>query len=122
MALSVGTTRVLPSEPAGCYARCWFGVYDFIHRLTRSSYAIQVARTPIARGIGFDPELSFSEDLVFIRECRRYGRFFFIPSDQVSTSVRRFEAKGYFRQGVRWLIEALMPTRMKKKRSYDVVR
>jgi hypothetical protein len=122
MALSVGTTRVLPPESAGGYARCWFGIYDFIHRLTRSSYAIQLARTPIARGIGFDPELSFSEDLVFIRECRRYGRFFFIPSDQVTTSVRRFEAKGYFRQGVRWLIEALMPARMKKKRSYDVIR
>ncbi len=122
MALSVGTTRVLPAEPASAYARCWFGLYDFIHRLTRSSYAIQVARTPIARGIGFDPELSFSEDLVFIRDCRRYGRFFFIPSDQITTSVRRFEAKGYFRQGVRWLIESLMPVRMKKKRSYDVIR
>ncbi|MGC8696852.1 MAG: glycosyltransferase [Halothiobacillus sp.] len=122
MALSVGTTRVLPAKPAGSYAWLWFSFYDFMHRLTRSSYAIQVARTPIARGIGFDPELSFSEDLVFIRECRRYGRFFFIPSDQVSTSVRRFEAKGYFRQGFRWLIEALMPVRMKKNRSYDVVR
>ncbi|MHB1229794.1 MAG: glycosyltransferase [Halothiobacillus sp.] len=122
MGLSVGTTRVLPAQPARLYARWWFIIYDIIHRVTRSSYAVQVARTPIARGIGFDPELRFSEDLVFIRECRRYGRFFFIPSNQVATSVRRFEARGYFRQGLRWLVESLMPMRMKKLRGYDVIR
>lgn len=120
--LAVGTTRVQPLTTSHLYARFWFRAYDLIHQLTRSSYSIQLARSPIARGVRFNPELSFAEDLTFISECRRYGRFFFIPSDQVATSTRRFEARGYLRQSLKWLVEALMPMRMKRKRGYDVIR
>ena len=120
--LSVGTTAVRPQPAHRLYARAWFLLYDGIHRLTRSSYAIQIARTPIARGVGFRERLQFAEDLEFIHECRRYGRFFFLPTDQVGTSTRRFEARGYLRQGLRWMIEALMPLRLKLERAYDVVR
>lgn len=120
--LGVGTTRVQPLSVNRVYVRLWFRAYDLIHRLTRSSYSIQLARSPIARGIGFRPELSFAEDLTFISECRRYGRFFYIPSDQVATSTRRFEAQGYLKQSLKWLFEALMPMRMKRKRGYDVIR
>lgn len=120
--LSVGTTAVRPPPGARFYARAWFALYDGIHRLTRSSYAIQIARTPVARGVGFHEQLHFAEDLEFIHECRRYGRFFFLPTDQVSTSTRRFEAHGYLRQGIQWLIEAATPLRHKLDRAYDVVR
>lgn len=120
--VSVGTTAVRPLPERGFYARGWFNAYDLIHRLTKSSFAIQIARTPVAQGIGFREDLNFAEDLLFIRECRRYGRFFFLPTDQVGTSTRRFQAKGYIRQGLRWLIEALMPLRFKVHRKYDVVR
>lgn len=120
--LAIGTTRVKPLDTEHLYDRIWFRAYDLIHRLTRSSYSIQLARSPIARGVGFRPELSFAEDLTFISECRRYGRFFFIPSNQVMTSTRRFEAQGYLKQSLKWLVEALMPMRMKQKRGYDVIR
>jgi len=119
---SVGTTRVGPHPDANRYARAWFLVFDLIHRLTKTSFAIQIARTPIARGIRFREELNFSEDLEFIHECRRYGRFFFIPTDQVSTSTRRFDTRGYLRQSLRWLLEALLPLRLKQHRHYDVIR
>lgn len=120
--LSVGTTQVRPQPAHRLYARLWFGIYDVIHRVTHSSYAIQLARTPIARGVGFHVDLNFAEDLIFTRECRRYGRFFFVPTNQVATSTRRFEACGYFRQSLRWVMEALMPRRMKRQRGYDVIR
>ncbi|APZ44561.1 hypothetical protein BW247_05895 [Acidihalobacter ferrooxydans] len=120
--LSVGTTEVRPQPNKRLYARAWFTVYDIIHRLTKTSYAIQLARTPIARGIGFREELNFSEDLAFIRECRRYGRFFFVPTNQVASSTRRFEARGYLRQSLRWVVEALLPNRFKIRRNYDVIR
>ena len=120
--LSVGTTSVRPQPSDRLYARAWFGAYDLIHRVTKSSYAIQLARTSVARGIGFREDLNFAEDLIFIRECRRYGRFFFVPTDQVATSTRRFEARGYLRQSLRWLVEALMPLRLKSHRKYDVIR
>jgi hypothetical protein len=120
--LSVGTTAVGPQPAGGLYTRVWFLLYDFIHRLTRSSFAIQIARTAIARGIPFREDLNFAEDLLFIRECRRYGRFFFVPTDQVRTSTRRFQARGYLRQGLRWLYESLLPHRLKVNQRYDVIR
>jgi glycosyltransferase involved in cell wall biosynthesis len=120
--LSIGTTRVRPHPPASRYARSWFQLFDLIHRLTKSSFSIQIARASIARGVGYREDLNFAEDLLFIRECRRYGRFFFIPSDQVTTSTRRFDSRGYLRQSLRWLYEALLPLRFKTERKYDVVR
>lgn len=120
--LSVGTTAVRPLPEDRRYARGWFRIYDAIHRMTRSSYSIQIARASVARRVGFREQLHFGEDLNFIHECRRFGRFFFVPTDQVGTSTRRFEAHGYLRQGLRWLWEALMPLRYKLDRAYDVVR
>lgn len=120
--LSVGTTRVRPQPAERLYARGWFAAFDLIHRLTKSSFSIQIARTPIARGIGYREDLEFAEDLCFIRECRRYGRFFFVPTDQVATSTRRFESRGYLRQSLRWLFEALLPMRFKVHAKYDVIR
>ncbi|WP_407276509.1 glycosyltransferase [Halothiobacillus sp. DCM-1] len=119
---AVGTTAVRPFPDRRWRARAWFALYDGLHRFTRSSYAIQIARTPIARGVGFHPELNFAEDLTFIRECLRYGRFFFVPTEFVQTSTRRFEANGYLRQSLKWLVEALMPMRYKRHRGYDVIR
>jgi hypothetical protein len=120
--LSVGTTRVLPHPPAGRYARLWFRFFDLVHRISKSSFSIQIARAPIARGVGYREDLNFAEDLLFLRECRRYGRFFFVPSDQVTTSTRRFDSQGYLRQSLRWLYEALLPLRFKRFRKYDVIR
>jgi hypothetical protein len=120
--LSVGTTSVRPEAGSGWYGRSWFRAYDVIHRLTRSSFSIQVARTQVARGVRFREDLNFAEDLNFIQECRRYGRFFFVPTDQVSTSTRRFDSVGYLRLALRWTFEALMPMRFKVNRKYDVIR
>ncbi len=111
--LIVGTTHVRPESRDRLYARAWFAAYNVIHRLTNSSFSIQVARTLIARDIRFREDLNFAEDLLFIQECRRYGRFFFVPTDQVCTSTRRFDTRGYLRQGLRWMIEALLPLRLR---------
>lgn len=120
--LSVGTTGVRPEAGCGWYGRSWFRAYDLIHRITRTSFSIQIARTPVARGVRFREDLNFAEDLNFIQECRRYGRFFFVPTDQVSTSTRRFDSVGYLRLGLRWTYEALIPMRFKINRKYDVIR
>jgi glycosyltransferase involved in cell wall biosynthesis len=120
--LSIGTTTMRPQPGDRLYARAWFAIFNVTHRLTRTSFGIQVARSAIARGIRFREDLNFAEDLLFIQECRRYGRFFFVPTDQVSTSTRRFEARGYLRQSLRWVFEALLPSRFKANRNYDVIR
>jgi hypothetical protein len=45
-----------------------------------------------------------------------------MKSDQVSTSTRRFEAQGYLRQSVSWVIGALLPSRWRSRVAYDVIR
>jgi uncharacterized protein (TIGR00661 family) len=120
--LSIGTTSVRPHPSDSIYARLWFKFYNMVHRRTKSSFAIQIARAPIARGIPFNEELHFAEDLLYIRECRRYGRFFFVSTSEVSTSTRRFEARGYFGQSIRWLYESLLPLHFKLRKQYDVIR
>ncbi len=120
--LSVGTTSVHPESGNGWYARSWFAAYDYIHRVTRTSFSIQVARAQIARGVRFREDLNFAEDLMFIQECRRYGRFFFVSTDQVTTSTRRFDSNGYLRLSLRWTFQALLPLRLKVNRKYDVIR
>lgn len=120
--LSVGTCSILPRPANSAYGRAWFTLYDYIHRWTRTSYALQIADTTIARSVGFNPELELAEDLLFIRGCLKHGSFFFFPTDQVSTSTRRFVTVGYLRLSLRWMVEALLPMRYKRLWRYDVIR
>ena len=119
---AVGTFSVRPRAGAGRYARLWFAYHRLMHRLTRSSQSIQFARTDVAREVRFREALSLGEDLEFIRGCRRHGRFLMIDTDQVATSTRRFEACGYLRQSLRWLVGALLPARLRERVAYDVIR
>lgn len=120
--VSVGTARISPRRGATVYATAWFRLFNLVHRFTKTSFSLQFARAAVARQIGFAEELQLAEDLLFIRGCRRHGRFFYLPSDQVTTSTRRFSANGYLRQALRWSFEALLPLNLKRKRAYHVVR
>jgi UDP-N-acetylglucosamine transferase subunit ALG13 len=121
-AVSVGTARIRPHHGATIYATVWFRLFNLVHRLTKTSFSLQFARTTVARQIGFAEDLQLAEDLLFIRGCLRHGRFFYLPTDQVTTSIRRFSANGYLRQSLRWSFEALLPLNLKRKRVYHVVR
>jgi UDP-N-acetylglucosamine transferase subunit ALG13 len=120
--LSVGTCSILPRPATSAYGRAWFALYDYIHRWTKTSYALQIADTAIARNVGFNPELEPAEDLLFIKWCLKHGRFFFFPTDQVSTSTRCFVTVGYLRLSLRWIVEALLPMRYKRLWRYHVIR
>ncbi len=121
-AVSVGTARISPRRGATAYATTWFRLFNLVHRLTKTSFSLQFARAAVARQIGFAEDLQLAEDLLFIKGCLRHGRFFYLPSDQVTTSTRRFTASGYLRQAVRWSFEALLPLHQKRKRAYHVIR
>ena len=90
--LVVGTTRVYPLENKSAYARLWFAFYNMGHALTRTSFAIQLKSARLAPSVRFDPEIKFGEDLQFIEDSLRFGSFFYVPTDAVETSTRRFDA------------------------------
>ncbi len=120
--LSIGTTTVKPLKSDSFYDRAWFGFYDFGHWLTKTSYSLQIAKTDIAKQVGFDEELNYSEDLKFIKNMQIFGNFFFFKTAQVATSTRRFKNDGYFKTFFYWNLQAFTPERFKKHKPYSSIR
>jgi hypothetical protein len=120
--ISVGTCSIKPRPVSTGYARAWFRMYDHIHRITKTSYSLQISSTNSARNVRFHQGIELAEDLLFIKGCLRLGTFFFMETDQVSTSTRRFMAFGYLGLSLRWVLGALLPLRYLHNRRYDAVR
>ncbi|WP_331775937.1 glycosyltransferase [Sulfurospirillum sp. 1612] len=120
--LSVGTCEISAYDSTRLYTKWWLKFYDLGHRLSKTSYSLQIAKTDIAQSIKFDEALNYSEDLKFIRQMQVFGRFFFLETKNVQTSVRRFEKDGYFRTLMYWNIQALTPEFLKKNKNYRSIR
>lgn len=118
----IGTTEILPLDNHSRKARWWFKLYDWGHWATHTSYSIQICRTDIAHKIAYDEHLSLAEDLKFIQDARRYGRFFFFPTKTVFTSTRRFDHMGYSQLFFFWIFFGVMPRWIRKRIHYKVVR
>lgn len=118
----VGTTAVLPADSDRFSDRAWFALLNLGHRLSKTSFSIQIARTDIARDVRFDESLHYSEDLLFIKEMLVFGEFFYLDTDTVRTSTRRFRKEGYLKTLLLWSVQALTPYRMKKNQAYPIVR
>ena len=120
--LTVGTTAIRPADDISLNARFWFALYGIGHRLTRTSFSLQIVRRQVAEKIQYDERLSYAEDLRYLKEARGQGEFFFLRTMAVSSSTRRFRRNGYLLQTLVWMYQALQPDCMKKKRSYTVIR
>ncbi len=112
--LCVGTTTIKPSNSSTIYDKCWYKFFDIAHKITKTSYSIQIAKTSVAREVKFDEELNYSEDLKFIKTMMIFGNFFFLNTNQVAASTRRFRQDGYFKTLFYWNIQALKPKKFKK--------
>jgi len=104
------------------YHKVWFEILNLGHKITKTSCSIQIAKTSYAREVKFDEELNYSEDLKFIKKMLNFGNFFFLDTDQVSTSTRRFKKDGYFKTLFYWNIQAFTPEKYKKNKPYNSVR
>ena len=120
--LTIGATAIKPAEGNSWYDKCWYKFFDIGHRITKTSYSIQIAKTSVAREVKFDEELNYSEDLKFIKTMMIFGDFFFLGTKQVATSSRRFREDGYFKTLFYWNIQALTPEKFKKHKPYSSVR
>jgi len=120
--LSIGTTSIKPSDNNTVYNRVWYKFFDFAHKITKTSYSVQIAKTSVAKEIKFDEELNYSEDLKFIKTMLIFGNFFFLNTNEVATSTRRFSQEGYLKTLLFWNIQALTPEKFKKCKPYSSVR
>jgi glycosyltransferase involved in cell wall biosynthesis len=119
---SVGTTTVLPLGSSSRSARAWFAFYNLQHRLTQSSFAIQIVKRSLFPELRFDEHRIMSEDLLLINEARKSGKFFYLPTRTVHTSTRRFDDLGYWTLFFQWTLLAFVPMRRRERFGYKVIR
>lgn len=118
---SVGTTMIEPF-PNRLGARLWFRFYDFGHWLTKTSYALFIVRTDLLQKISFDEKLKMGEDLRAIEEARRHGKFFFLRTNSVYTSTRRFDKEGWVKIFFVWIFVAMLPQSIQRRFEYKITR
>ena len=118
----VGTTSIKPLENKDWYAIAWMKFYDFGHRYTKTSYSIQIMKASLKDKVQFNEKLFIAEDLQFIKDCLKYGKFFYLDTDTVLTSTRRFEKVGWFTLFIKWNYDALLWRFRNSKQDYPVIR
>jgi len=120
--LAIGTTKVRPYERRSLSDDFWFLLLNLSHLLTKTSCSIQIAKSDIAKQVKYDEDLNFSEDLKFIKSMLVFGDFFYLNTNSVFISIRKFMKKGYVKTFSEWIYQALMPESKKKNKSYDEIR
>lgn len=118
---SVGTTALQPIE-SSYVARFWFKIDDFGHFVSKTSMSIFIVRARVMGSIRFDESMTQAEDLKFIEEARKHGKFFFFNTRTVSTSTRRFLNEGWLKVHFMWVVVALLPESMQRRLAYKVTR
>lgn len=118
---AVGTTALQPIQ-SSFVARFWFGVDNLGHFLSKTSMSIFIVRARAMEGVHFDETMTNAEDLKFINQVRKHGKFFFFNTKTVSTSTRRFLKEGWLKVHIRWVVIALLPESMQRRMVYKVTR
>lgn len=119
--LGCGFVSLLPF-PNTKYARMWYHFYNFANRVTKTTRSIQIIRRDLLRELKFDESLSFDEDTMMIKACRKRSQYFFFKTKKVFSSTRRFEKNGWIKQLFQWIYYASLPYEKKKKIKYKVLR
>ncbi len=119
---AIGTTSIKPYNSNSKIDKFWYKFYDISHKITQTSYSIQIINTSLLNKVKFDEELNFSEDIKFIKDAKKYGKFFFFETNSVATSTRRFKKEGYIKTLIKWTFQAILPEFLKKNSNYNPVR
>jgi glycosyltransferase involved in cell wall biosynthesis len=117
----VGTTSLTPLGNS-LYAKLWFRFYDIAHILLHASLSIQIVRKDVFYKVWYDENLQYTEDWKMMKNAERFGRFFFMWTDKVYTSTRRFDSVGYFKQLILFIYWGILPEKYKRKVNYEVIR
>ncbi|MEI6058632.1 MAG: glycosyltransferase [archaeon] len=102
--------------------------YNIILQINKISFAVQAVRRDCfdfgkgERGVGYDDNLKVGEDYKILKDASKIGKFFFLKTNQVETSTRRFDQIGWTKVFTIWVLGAILPYKLKKKLDYPVIR
>ena len=118
--VAFGTTEVWLDDDTRT-GRFWSRYLNVTDRLIKMLHRIHIVRRDLVEKVQYDEELVSGEDLKYARELAKYGNYFFMPTDQVITSARRFKQKGYLKMFF-INMQSGLPKKILKKRDWEVIR
>jgi len=120
-----GTTKVVLNNDT-FVARFWSFVNVVSYRLFRVLFTIHIVRRDLAEKVSYDENLVSGEDIKYGRDLAKLGTFFYMTTDKVKSSDRRFRQKGYFNMFFINLFHGIaifvLPKRKLKNLSWEVIR
>ena len=116
-----GTTTVHLDDTtvAGAF---WSWYLNATDKLIRIMHRVHIVRAELARRVVYDENLVLSEDLRYSRDLSKFGNYFFMKTDSVVTSARRFKSKGYVKMFFVNMITGLFPKKVLTKKDWEVIR
>jgi len=104
----------------------WSLVNNFFYRLFKVLFTIHIVRKDLALKVSYDENLVSGEDIQYGRELSKYGKYFFMKTDKVRSSDRRFRKNGYtkmfFINLYHGITMYILPEKVLKKIDWEVVR
>ncbi|MFA5942261.1 MAG: glycosyltransferase [Candidatus Paceibacterota bacterium] len=94
--VAFGTTTVWLDDETFA-GRFWSRYLNSTDRLVKIMHRAHIVRRDLIDKVSYDEELVSGEDMKYSRALAKYGKYFFMPTDQVITSARRFKQKGYLK-------------------------
>lgn len=120
-----GTTTVnFDSEKPA--ARFLSLVNNFFYKLFKVLFTIHIVRRDLLPKVSYDENLVSGEDIEYGRALKKYGEYFFMKTNSVAASARRYEKKGYFTMFFVNLYHGItvyiLPKDILKKIDWEVIR
>ena len=104
----------------------WSRFNNFFYRLFKVLFTIHIVRRDLASRVLYDENLVSGEDIIYGRALAKYGKYFFMKTDKVRSSDRRFIKNGYvkmfFINLYHGIICFILPHRVLKKIDWEVIR
>lgn len=89
-----GTTEIIIDDYTRT-GRFWSWFTNYTDRLLKIMHRAHIVRKEFLSKVSYDEELVSGEDVKYSRDLSRYGKYFFMNTDQVISSARRYRQKGY---------------------------
>lgn len=91
-----GTTEVILDDYTRT-SRFWSWYRNVTDKLIKIMHGVHIVRRELLYKVKYNEELISGEDLKYSRDLSKHGIYFFMNTEQVITSARRFLQKGYIK-------------------------
>ncbi len=118
--VSYGTTDVFLDDTSRA-GRFWSWYINCTDKCIKIMHRLHIVRKELLKKVCYDESIVAGEDLLFSRELSKHGKYFFMPTNQVITSARRFRQKGYLKMFF-LNMQSGMPKWMLRHISWEAVR